>query len=1071
MKRKSIILYLVMCLLELFPPLMQDGFASGHLSGPAISGHRKTGFFFKPPGAKINGSQEICQGDSAELEVALSGEKPWSLVISDGSNQLYFSDIQTSHFHFWVRPQVTSVYTIELVSDAKGVLNEGSGSAEVTVNLKTDVQIIHLKSSYNVEGSKVPLEATISGGIFSGPGVEGPPWYFDPSVAGTENSPHTIRYTYTNQKGCTSTDIAIVYVVRAAGEIVIPREVFCDYDDPFNVIASNSAEITGSFTLLNADGREVAGLTDHLDNTAVVYPGELGTGSYTIRFDYVQLGTILSLRKTFNLDIARQPVILMPDHTSYCMNEPAIWLKSDMPAAIFSGPGVSGNVAEGFILDPSKPNPGNMILVCTNTTDYGCSRSASKTLRIHEVPEPDFSVSQNCLAEEDTVFFSNLTPDKYPVAEWYWEFDDPVSGSANTNVQKAPFHVFTSPGIKHIRLSASTADGCTGTIEKTVALYRKPAGDFLIGNDCYVSGDSTAFISEMEPAGEIAAYTWNFYRMGDLMASVSGGPEISYLLNGSDEYTVELKATISGGCTGTFMKRIQLKPTVLLASEEYREDFEAGSGGWIPGTDSSQGNNQAEWNFGRFDQSANLPDLSQTWSLKTDGGDIDQRSFLYSPCFDFRGISRPMISLDVYNNLHRHTESSALQFSFDNHDWHTLGRSGDGINWYNSDSVAGSTSGWTGASADSTTKWVEARHDLDALADSSLVRFRIVYSGFHDSLPETAVAIDNILIGSRKRKVLLEYFTNTADTFCVRINREVNALEKHYPEDLIKLEYHTDFPGDDPFNMQDPSVPATRTLFYGIYDVPYSVLDGGGNGALFFDYRDETLSGRNVIDQSLKDPKLNLSLIVRKNNEGMTADVAITPLTYLGPAERILQVAVYEKQVDQVSTPAGEFRFMNVIRTFLPNAAGTAIFDEWLKGVTRTWHFNWDYQNIQDPEMIRVAAFVQDDHTREVYQAVTSEREVLTSTHKPANPDLFLMDFYPNPVNDRLYIRLNSGIPDGCRIDFYDHAGRMAKTLSAGKANHTLAVDVSELSEGIWLVCLRDPYQKILGYGKIAILR
>ena len=45
--------------------------------------------------------------------------------------------------------------------------------------------------------------------------------------------------------------------------------------------------------------------------------------------------------------------------------------------------------------------------------------------------------------------------------------------------------------------------------------------------------------------------------------------------------------------------------------------------------------------------------------------------------------------------------------------------------------------------------------------------------------------------------------------------------------DMVDLQYHTSFPGADPFNAQEPYVPSSRLLYYGLLDVPYTILNGG----------------------------------------------------------------------------------------------------------------------------------------------------------------------------------------------------------------------------------------------------
>ena len=81
------------------------------------------------PTATISGTTEICHGDSAMITVDLTGNAPWSVVIS---NQDTINMDYTPYF-FWVYPQETTEYSIESVSDVLGCFDVGQGTANIMV--------------------------------------------------------------------------------------------------------------------------------------------------------------------------------------------------------------------------------------------------------------------------------------------------------------------------------------------------------------------------------------------------------------------------------------------------------------------------------------------------------------------------------------------------------------------------------------------------------------------------------------------------------------------------------------------------------------------------------------------------------------------------------------------------------------------------------------------------------------------------------------------------------------------------------------------------------------------------
>ena len=85
-----------------------------------------------PPVGILAGGAAICKGDSTQLTVTVTGPGPYSDAIGSGSGipeNIYFS--QSPHT-FWVKPQVSTIYTLNRISNI-GCSGTTSGQAEVTV--------------------------------------------------------------------------------------------------------------------------------------------------------------------------------------------------------------------------------------------------------------------------------------------------------------------------------------------------------------------------------------------------------------------------------------------------------------------------------------------------------------------------------------------------------------------------------------------------------------------------------------------------------------------------------------------------------------------------------------------------------------------------------------------------------------------------------------------------------------------------------------------------------------------------------------------------------------------------
>jgi hypothetical protein len=103
-----------------------DGTCAGTVSGTA------TTTVSTAPTAAISGTQTICAGNSANLNVNLTGTGPWDFTYTDGVTPVTINGV-TSPYTLPVSPVSTTTYTLTSVSES-GCTGTTSGSAVVTVN-------------------------------------------------------------------------------------------------------------------------------------------------------------------------------------------------------------------------------------------------------------------------------------------------------------------------------------------------------------------------------------------------------------------------------------------------------------------------------------------------------------------------------------------------------------------------------------------------------------------------------------------------------------------------------------------------------------------------------------------------------------------------------------------------------------------------------------------------------------------------------------------------------------------------------------------------------------------------
>ncbi|MBN2762207.1 MAG: PKD domain-containing protein, partial [Bacteroidales bacterium] len=807
---------------------VSDANRRGKVSGTGTVVH------YTAPTATISGSQSICEYTTANLTVSLTGMPPWNFTYRrDSETPATVANVISS-------PRLISVteagaYTMVDVSDkyCKGTV---SGSAELTVIPAPDVSITGLDPAYSIKiFQMIPVFGIPENGTFT-PSlmVVNDTNYFLPYAAGV--GVHTIVYSYPDgTTGCYGYDTAVVAVLDANAEITFPendtKKQFCYNDPPFNILGYNTVNATGSFSISGGKG-----LIDNHDNTATVYPSQLGNGTFEITYRYFDQ-TYLEVTESFAVESVSNIWFIGFDKSSYCDNADPVRLNGNVADGVFSGKAVTGDVGSGFYYEPQRSAPGFDTVFYTYTTAWGCSRQIYKALIIRDAADVNFTVQNICISSDkpDSAKFINLTTTTDSVILWTWNFGDGDSSNL-----KNPKHLYSKEGYKAITLKAQTAY-CQSENQIWFEFGNKPKADFRLATECFNAGRPVRFINQSVDSSDIDDYKWKFVAGGKTDSVMTKNAE--YLYSNQGYYEVRLFVRSKLGCTDTLIKTIQLQPThELQAGSSYFEGFESDMSGW---TGISE-NTVNSWTLGEPPFGFDSDDFGErAWytDIKTDqtGRAFIEQSSVTSPCFSFQGIQKPMVRLSLYSAFNTNwNDGAVLQYKADSSiEWKNVGDINDGINWYKDHNISGKpggdkTIGWSTTSRGS--GWVTARHSLDELKGKTDVQFRMAYGSDGTAIGTNGLSFDNFRIGERSKIVMIEHFTNAGDSISMTADSDLDMIANNNPLDIIDIQYHTSFPGADPFNEQNKVDPGTRVLYYQLSSVPVSILNGGTNHDFIFDH-------------------------------------------------------------------------------------------------------------------------------------------------------------------------------------------------------------------------------------------
>jgi hypothetical protein len=426
-----------------------------------------------------------------------------------------------------------------------------------------------------------------------------------------------------------------------------------------------------------------------------------------------------------------------------------------------------------------------------------------------------------------------------------------------------------------------------------------------------------------------------------------------------------------------------------------------------------------------------------------------------SQCFDFTSIKKPFIELKIYSDATLNTEGAVLQYKSDGDaGWGTVGSLNSGVNWYTSKTISSSpgnqNSGWSGR----TNGWVQARHNLDSLSGKPNIIFRMVYGESANASSGDGFAFDDVLIGQRSKTVLFEHFTNVSSLEARNANLELYKVLDLAGSDAVLVEYHAALPEViDTLNLDNPSDPAARALTYGIgsNNIPLCRLDGGIESDYIYNFVSRKPSIGDVNIRSLKDPVFDLDISSTHIIPTIEGAVKLTALGSFGRKVRVYIAAVEDVTIQKGNTIEV---YKNVLKKLIPTAAGTLFNNEWTAGSSQNITFKWTYSKVYDPKNVKIVAFVQDENSGEIYQALYERTVPTTGIPLLMVEDKNVAKLFPNPASDEATIVFAKALKEKALLKIYSNMGSLIKTEQLFKGISAISFNVTDLSPGNYLVQL-----------------
>jgi hypothetical protein len=1067
--------------------------------------------------ATLSGGGNICMDghSKARIFVALGGTNPWNLYLSNTAGNWRRAFLNQNNPIFSFDLDTTGIVQVDSLRDKNFVIMNPDvklvGNPSVVVhNLPGPIGFSSsLRTTYSI--SENPVNITAAGipfignnsshGFYSGSGIieqnnnyffyGSAAWLSTPTPTGTSRKFFTITYHYTDSVwGCTNIDTTTLTVISANGTIDTRDHKFyyCYSNDTVRIFGSNSFnDPAGIFSIDSIAGSALINLGN---NQALLYPGKFPSTQqdYTISYKFYSTNHTDSVTIQKDLTIESKPqldFVTAPD-SILCAYSAPLPIASNNSSASLNGKGISFNLQTNkWFYTPNKILPvihGNQTSILdTITMNYVSSSSAkcasSKQLirKVLGLPTVSFGLVDSCFSQTDNIQFINQTANMNMVSGWKWDFgDDQVPISENTDTASSPSHHYTTSGAKIVSLNATVPSSdltCQAQFTKSINMGKKPIPVFTWNNECFLPGDSISFSIDNSNGTMTSKdkFSWIFtegLNIDTVKTDLTTPARYSFSRQGS--FVIQLLDVTQGLCRGSASKTINLRPTITpTLDSSYSEDFESGKRGWFP--DANANSSGMSWKFGIPDFSIITPSISgdSSWYVPlklNQPTSYTEQSWISSPCFDFSKLKRPMIKLNLLRNMSAGSAGAVLQYSDNNSTWQNVGSLNDAKEWFNTYQLTDKLNqaqviGWSGGIPD--TNWVEARHWFDnILLGNKHIRFRIefLYDGSIGS--NTGFAFDNVWIGERTRRVVMEHFISGTSSTSQSAEHAFTNLVFSHPLDVSGIQYHLNISGADPLYNDNPDDPSARLLYYGIFLAPYSFMDGPKPFGREYDYISNPLPNQSINDndlfvRSLVDPEFSVK-VVMTNNAGIYAITdSITALHNIPSSRKIIvQNAIVEKRVT-----LNGVEYHDVLKKMLPDASGSYPVTQWTAGNTITLTVTGTPYNVYNASELFAVVFLQDAKTKEILQAASTD----TSSISTGIEDLQLTSeengftIYPNPANDRVYFVLKNQLKVSAYFTIYNMVGTVMKIITIQAFQHSVEVDLTGFRSGMYIVKPNEP--------------
>lgn len=425
----------------------------------------------------------------------------------------------------------------------------------------------------------------------TGPGVLSYQWDFGdgttsilpvPAHTYTKKGFYTVTLTATSSEGCSALQTQTLNIANFTSTFE-PATLACVNN---NLTLNNTSNPAPDFSTWLVDGRDIY----NSYGNGPIAPYFSTAGNHTVQltntFGNCQESVIKQIDVTPSLDLQG----FVADVTALCGSPVTVKFKDTTAGAVkwlwkFNS---YSNSPTSTLATPSYTYLTDDLYTVTLTVSNaaGCTNTISKPVYISRPLVGIFAtdVAANTACESLTKSFTARSTEV--ITKYAWNF-----GDGTTSTDTDPVHVFNKPGSYTVKLTYTTANGCTGTVSynNLITIQRKIVADFT--GPVSVCGN-TAVTFNSTSTGDINNIIWDF---GD--GNPGYGFYNTHQFSSEGSYTITFIA-LNAGCSDTIVKKDYIRVTPPFPKIAGISNTCDGNRGTVTFTDGSGQTDSWKWDFG-----------------------------------------------------------------------------------------------------------------------------------------------------------------------------------------------------------------------------------------------------------------------------------------------------------------------------------------------------------------------------------------------------------------------------------------------------------------------------------------